>query len=48
MGVMSVTDALREFSVPTVVTHKNQVLNGALVEEISQKSIFLQSFAAIH
>jgi glyceraldehyde-3-phosphate dehydrogenase (NADP+) len=48
MGVMSVTDALREFSVPTVVAHKNQALNAVLVEEISQKSIFLQSLTATH
>lgn len=43
MGVMSVKDALREFSVPTVVAYKDKgALNEQLVEGLRQKSSFLQ------
>jgi glyceraldehyde-3-phosphate dehydrogenase (NADP+) len=43
MGVMSVTDALREFSIPTVVSYKEtNGLNDQLVKGIETKSNFLQ------
>lgn len=41
MGVMSVKDALREFSVPTVVAHKSEAINGKLVRGLNEKSVFL-------
>jgi len=41
MGVMSVSEALREFSVPTVVAHKSEPLNGALVQGLNEKAAFL-------
>ena len=47
MGVMSVGDALREFSVPTVVAYKDkkQVNNAGLVEKLQQESVFLKPVA---
>jgi len=43
MGVMSVKDALREFSVPTVVAHKSNTVNGELVQGLNKKSKFLET-----
>jgi glyceraldehyde-3-phosphate dehydrogenase (NADP+) len=44
MGVMSVKDALKEFSVPTAVAYKDiKGLNEALVDGLERKSNFLQS-----
>lgn len=43
MGVMSVSDALREFSTPTVVAYSNaNPASAALVEELKRKSQFLR------
>lgn len=43
MGVMSVSEALREFSTPTVVAFKgNSDINDVVVEEISERSAFLK------
>lgn len=43
MGVMSVKDALREFSVPTVVSYKEtEALNHAeLARNMEARSVFL-------
>ena len=47
LGVMSIVDALREFSVPTVVSYKRGTVSGDLtekvVEDISKKSNFMQN-----
>lgn len=44
MGVMSVTDALREFSVPTVIAYKNSnSLSTDLVDGLNKKSVFLDA-----
>jgi len=42
MGVMSVKDALREFSIPTVVAYKDSDVNTRIVQEIESASTFLQ------
>jgi glyceraldehyde-3-phosphate dehydrogenase (NADP+) len=42
MGVMSVKDALREFSIPTVVAYKDSDINTRIVQEIESASTFLQ------
>lgn len=42
MGVMSVKDALREFSIPTVVAYKDSDINTRIVQEIESSSTFLQ------
>jgi hypothetical protein len=42
MGVMSVKDALNEFSIPTVVSYKDSTINAEIVEAIEGSSIFLQ------
>mmetsp|Transcript_18404 Transcript_18404/g.42011 ORF Transcript_18404/g.42011 Transcript_18404/m.42011 type:complete len:216 (-) Transcript_18404:1967-2614(-) len=42
MGVMSVKDALREFSIPTVVAYKESDVNTRIVQEIEAASTFLQ------
>jgi len=42
MGVMSVKDALREFSIPTVVAYKDNDINTRIVQEIESASTFLQ------
>jgi glyceraldehyde-3-phosphate dehydrogenase (NADP+) len=42
MGVMSVKDALREFSIPTVVAYKDSAVNTRIVQEIEAASTFLQ------
>jgi glyceraldehyde-3-phosphate dehydrogenase (NADP+) len=42
MGVMSVKDALREFSVPTVVSYKDNDANTGIVQEIESESTFLR------
>ncbi|KAL3923904.1 MAG: hypothetical protein SGILL_001370 [Bacillariaceae sp.] len=42
MGVMSVTDALREFSIPTVVSYKDSPVNTGIVQEIEAESTFLR------
>ena len=47
MGVMSVTDALREFSVPTVVSYKTSEANEELREGIEARSKFLEPLSAI-
>lgn len=49
MGVMSVSDALREFSVPTVVAYKDNkdLPNSQLATEIGKRSKFLQSITAV-
>ncbi|KAG7352345.1 NADP-dependent glyceraldehyde-3-phosphate dehydrogenase [Nitzschia inconspicua] len=41
MGVMSVKDALREFSIPTVVSYKDSDVNTGIVQEIESESLFL-------
>lgn len=45
MGVMSVSDALREFSVPTVVAYKEQkgLENAKLAQNIAKTSKFLDT-----
>lgn len=42
MGVMSVTDALKEFSIPTVVSYKDSDVNTAILQEIEAQSTFLR------
>lgn len=42
MGVMSVRDALREFSIPTVVSYKSSDINTRILQEIEASSTFLQ------
>ena len=42
MGVMSVRDALREFSIPTVVAYKDSDVNTRILQEIEAASTFLQ------
>jgi len=42
MGVMSVSDALREFSVPTVVAYKDKGTNGDIVQNIQKTSNFME------
>jgi len=42
MGVMSVKDALREFSIPTVVAYKDSDINTRIVQEIESASTFLR------
>lgn len=42
MGVMSVKDALREFSIPTVVAYKDSEVNTRIIQEIESDSTFLQ------
>ena len=45
--VMSVRDALREFSVPTVVAHKSNAINDKLVAGLTEKSVFLETASKI-
>lgn len=47
MGVMSVEDALREFSVPTVVAYKDDKFSPDLAKAMETQSNFLQPAAAI-
>jgi hypothetical protein len=42
MGVMSVKDALREFSIPTVIAYKDSEINTRILQEIESASTFLQ------
>lgn len=42
MGVMSVKDALKEFSIPTVVAYKDTSVNANIVQGIEESSKFLQ------
>jgi len=42
MGVMSVKDALREFSIPTVVAYKDSEINTGIMQDIEAASTFLQ------
>lgn len=42
MGVMSVKDALREFSVPTVVAYQGNDANEGVIQEMETSSKFLQ------
>lgn len=44
LGVMSVKDALREFSIPTVVAYKDSDINTRIMQEIESDSIFLKPF----
>ncbi len=41
MGVMSVTDALKEFSVPTVVSYKKDGMTELVMSKVEKKSQFL-------
>mmetsp|Transcript_34540 Transcript_34540/g.75601 ORF Transcript_34540/g.75601 Transcript_34540/m.75601 type:complete len:611 (-) Transcript_34540:109-1941(-) len=43
MGVMSITEALREFSVPTVVSYKENSVPENVVESIQENSSFMQN-----
>jgi hypothetical protein len=43
MGVMSVMEALHEFSVPTVVSYKDEGRNGVVVDGVEKMSNFMQS-----
>ena len=43
MGTMSVAHALREFSIPTVVSYKDVGANSELVKGMEEHSNFLQS-----
>jgi glyceraldehyde-3-phosphate dehydrogenase (NADP+) len=43
MGVMSVKDALREFSIPTVVAYKEKGPNSGIVREIEKSSRFMEA-----
>ena len=46
MGVMSVTDALKEFSVPTVVSYKPKSesdISVQVVQDIEAQSSFMKS-----
>ena len=45
MGVMSVQDALREFSIPTVVAYKDSKTNEAIVKGMEESSRFLLPLA---
>lgn len=42
MGVMSVKDALLEFSVPTVVAYKDKGPNSDIVDDIEKSSSFMK------
>ena len=42
MGVMSVADALKEFSIPTVVSYKESPVNSNILQGIEKSSKFLQ------
>ena len=42
MGVMSVKDSLREFSIPTVVAYKDSEINTGIMQDIEAASTFLQ------
>ncbi len=42
MGVMSVKDALKEFSIPTVVSYKASPVNAAILQDMERDSKFLQ------
>lgn len=42
MGVMSVKDALNEFSIPTVVSYKESAANVAILQGIEKSSTFLK------
>ena len=48
MGVMSVINALFEFSIPTVVSYQDVGDNSKLVDVIASHSTFLQSAATEH
>jgi glyceraldehyde-3-phosphate dehydrogenase (NADP+) len=43
MGVMSVKDSLREFSIPTVVAYQDSEVNAAIAEEMELSSKFMSS-----
>lgn len=42
MGVMSVMEALHEFSIPTVVSYKDEGINSEVVDGVEQFSSFMQ------
>ena len=41
IGIMSIKDILKELTVPTVLSHKNQDVHKEIVEELTTTSIFL-------
>jgi hypothetical protein len=43
MGVMSVKNALQEFSIPTVVSYKDGPINSSILKDMEESSKFLQS-----
>ena len=43
MGVMSITEALREFSVPTIVSYKEGNIADSVVRSIEKESIFMEA-----
>jgi glyceraldehyde-3-phosphate dehydrogenase (NADP+) len=43
MGVMSVKDAVKEFSIPTVVAYKDSAVNAGILQEMEGSSKFMQS-----
>mmetsp|Transcript_2712 Transcript_2712/g.7960 ORF Transcript_2712/g.7960 Transcript_2712/m.7960 type:complete len:535 (-) Transcript_2712:236-1840(-) len=43
MGVMSITEALREFSVPTVISYKESNIADTVVQSIEKESSFMES-----
>jgi len=45
MGVMSITEALREFSVPTVVSYKEGSVDNTVVQSIEKESSFMEALA---
>lgn len=42
MGVMSVKDALKEFSIPTVISYQDNPINAGILQEMEESSKFLQ------
>jgi glyceraldehyde-3-phosphate dehydrogenase (NADP+) len=42
MGVMSVKDALKEFSISTVVSYKDSPVNAGILQDMEESSKFLQ------
>ena len=44
MGVMSVSDVLEEFSIPTVLAYQDKELNDPIAKELFQSSTFLGAF----
>ena len=42
LGIMSVSEALKEFSIPTVVTYKDRNNNAEIVQKVEQSSVFME------